>query len=110
MDPVLEVTDDTFAEAVLETDRPVVVGFGAPWCKPCRRVDHLLAGLAERAPHVAFARVNIDENPRSASRFQVLSIPTAILFAGGEPQSVVVGVRGRAYYERTWAAWLAPAR
>jgi thioredoxin 1 len=104
---VREVTDDTFEQEVLRAPKPVVVDFWAPWCGPCRAVAPILEQLAESHDRLEFVKVNIDENPGYASRFGVLSIPTTILFEGGEPREAVVGARPRSHYERVWAAWLA---
>ena len=105
-----ELTDATFDEAVLRSDRPVVVDFWAPWCGPCHAVEPILRELEEEhGDRVAFAKLDIDQNIRTASRYDVLSIPTVILFAGGEPRETVIGARPRSHYEQAWAAWLAPA-
>jgi thioredoxin 1 len=105
-----EVTDETFQREVLEAEKPVIVDFWAPWCGPCRAVEPILAELErEHDPKVAFAKLNIDENFETASRYSVLSIPTTILFEGGNPQETVIGARPRAHYEQAWAAWLRSA-
>jgi len=102
-----EVTDETFQREVLEAEKPVIVDFWAPWCGPCRAVEPILAALErEYESEVAFAKLNIDENIETASRYSVLSIPTTILFEGGTPQETVIGARPRAHYERSWASWL----
>ena len=102
-----EVTDETFQREVLEAQKPVIVDFWAPWCGPCRAVEPILAALErEYEPEVAFAKLNIDENIETASRYSVLSIPTTILFEGGTPQETVIGARPRVFYERAWAPWL----
>ena len=102
-----ELTDDNFEHEVLQAGRPVVVDFWAPWCGPCKAVEPVLASLAETlGDRVEFTKLNIDENPVSASRYGVLSIPTAILFEHGEPKEAVVGARPRSYYENAWAQWL----
>jgi thioredoxin 1 len=102
-----EVTDDTFEHEVVGAGRPVVVDFWAPWCGPCKAVEPILADLAEEhAGEVEFTKLNIDENPMTASRYGVLSIPTTILFEGGEAREAVVGARSRSHYEKAWATWL----
>ena len=105
-----DVTDETFQREVLEAKAPVIVDFWAPWCGPCRAVEPILAELErEHEPEVVFAKLNIDENIETASRYSVLSIPTTILFEGGNPQETVIGARPRAHYERAWAPWLRSA-
>ena len=107
--PMREITDETFEAEVLQAARPVVIDFWAPWCGPCKAVEPVLADLADRhAGSVDFVKLNIDENPVVASRYDVLAIPTAILFEGGEARETVVGARSRSHYEDAWAAWLSP--
>jgi thioredoxin 1 len=102
-----DVTDETFEQQVLQAGRPVVVDFWAPWCGPCTAVEPILEELAESAGgRVTFTRLNVDENHATATRYDVLSIPTAILFEAGEARETVVGARSRSQYERAWAAWL----
>jgi thioredoxin 1 len=98
-----ELDDATFDTAI--GGGPVVVDFWAPWCRPCRAIEPILEKLESR---VAVARLNIDEHPAIASRYEVLSIPTVMLFARGESQGKVVGVRPLSYFE-SWLAEVLPA-
>ena len=104
---MVDVTDASFQREVLEAETPVVVVFWAPWCGPCRAVEPVLQQLADdHEGRVRFVRLDIDANLQTASRYAVLSIPTAILFAGGEARQTVIGARPRSFYERAWAEWL----
>jgi thioredoxin 1 len=101
-----DVTDESFEAEVLQAGKPVVVDFWAPWCGPCKAVTPVLEQLAESSANAEFVKVDIDANPVIASRYDVLSIPTVILFAGGEAREMLVGARPRAQYERAFAEYL----
>jgi thioredoxin 1 len=91
------VTDETFAEQVLEHDKPVLVDFWAPWCGPCKMIAPVLAEIAaERADELTVVKINYDENPRTGAAYGVLGLPTMLLFRDGEPIRSFVGAQPKA--------------
>ena len=78
-----EVTDDSFQAEVLESETPILVDFWAPWCAPCRAIAPLLEEIAEGRDDVRIVKLNVDENQITAAQFQILSIPSLILFNNG---------------------------
>ena len=93
----LTVSDDSFAEDVLASNTPVLVDFWATWCGPCRMVAPVLEEIAsEKAGTLTVAKLDVDANPSTARDFQVVSIPTLILFKGGQPVKRIVGAKGKA--------------
>jgi thioredoxin 1 len=101
-----DVTDETFEAEVLGADRPVVVDFWAPWCGPCKAIAPALEELAAETERVEFVKLDIDENPRTADRFGVLSIPTVILFEGGEARETIYGARPKKHFRKAFERYL----
>ncbi|HEY8867738.1 MAG TPA: thioredoxin [Solirubrobacteraceae bacterium] len=100
MGAITEVSDDTFQAEVIESDTPVLVDFWAPWCGPCRIVHPVLEQIAEeRGEELKIVKLNVDDNQQTAAAFEVLSIPTLILFKGGQVAKKVIGAYPKAKLE-----------
>ena len=86
-----DVTDANFKGEVLDSETPVLVDFWAPWCGPCRVVHPILEEMASERDDIVIVSLNVDENQETASAYEVLSIPTMILFKGGQVAQRIVG-------------------
>ncbi len=96
-----DVTDKTFADEVLASPIPVIVDFWAPWCKPCEAIEPNLIAIADaHEGRVRLVRVNVDDNVAVSGRYGVLSLPTVMLFSGGDACVTIFGTRSRSHYER----------
>ena len=102
-----EVTDATFETEVLAAAGPTIVDFWAPWCKPCEAIEpHLIRIAAEHGERVRLLRMDVDRNLAVPPRYGVLSLPTVMLFRGGEPQATIHGAHPRSHYEHAFAPHL----
>ncbi|HEX2103285.1 MAG TPA: thioredoxin [Solirubrobacteraceae bacterium] len=100
-----DVTDSNFQAEVLESEQPVLVDFWAPWCGPCRVVGPILEEIAAERDDLRVVKLNVDENQQTAAAFEVLSIPTMILFKNGQVAKKVIG----AYPKKRLESELEPA-
>jgi thioredoxin 1 len=104
------VTDGSFEADVLTSRKPVVVEFWAEWCGPCRMVEPVLESIAaDHAGRVDLVKVNVDENPQTAQRYQVLHVPTVSVFYGGQVATQVTGAKSKAALLRDIGEYLEPA-
>jgi thioredoxin 1 len=93
---LLTLTDNTFDEEIQGADQPVLVDFWAEWCGPCKMIAPVLEEIAEeQGDKLRIAKLNVDENLDIARRFEVMSIPTLILFKEGQPQLRLIGAKGK---------------
>jgi thioredoxin 1 len=105
---ILTVSDATFDETVGSAEVPVIVDFWAEWCGPCKMIAPTLEEIAnEQGGKLTVAKLNVDDNPDTARRFEVMSIPTLLVFQGGEPVKRLVGAKGKGQLMQDLAEFIA---
>jgi thioredoxin 1 len=96
------VTESSFEQEVLQSEKPVIVDFWAEWCGPCHAVSPVLDKIAEeRSDELRLVKVNIDEEPALAQKYGIVSIPTIVLFKNGEPAAAAIGAQPKGAIERS---------
>ena len=90
------VSDASFADDVLMSDKPVVVDFWAEWCGPCKMIAPILEEIASENDAIVIAKLNVDENPQTAASYGITSIPTMNVFSGGEVVKTIIGAKPKA--------------
>lgn len=89
---VITITTENFETEVIQSDKPVIIDFWADWCGPCKRLSPAIEELSEQTSEVKLGKVNVDEQPELASRFQIMSIPTLISFKNGSLYKTSIGL------------------
>ena len=107
MSKPVSVDDNNFDQMVLQADKPVLVDLWAAWCKPCLMVAPILDELAEEySGRINFVKVDVDRNPKTASKYGIMSIPALLIFKNGAPVTHIIGFRPKAELKRTLDASL----
>jgi thioredoxin 1 len=108
MSTLKQVTDATFEQDVLNSDKPVLVDFWAEWCAPCRAVGPVLEKIAqENGDKIEIVKLNVDDNPETAAKYHITSIPAMKVYRGGEVVKSVIGAKPKPALESELAAFLA---
>ena len=95
----ITITSENFEKEVLQSDKPVLVDFWASWCGPCKMLAPVLSSFAEKHPEIKVGKINVDEQEFLASQFDIMSIPTLILFKNGNPVNTTMGLTNEEFLE-----------
>lgn len=106
MGKAVEITDANFEEVVLKSDKPVLVDFWATWCGPCLMMAPVIDELAVEMTDAVIGKLDVDANPQSAAKFGIRSIPTMLVFKGGEPVDKIIGAVAKKELETKVSAQL----
>lgn len=106
MGDLAQVTDADFADSVEGSSKPFLVDFWAPWCGPCRMMEPVLKEVAAEYDAITVGKLNVDDNPQVATRFDILSIPTLLMFKDGQVVKKIVGARSKKQLVDELAPWL----
>jgi thioredoxin 1 len=104
------VTDASFEEVVLKSEKPVLVDFWAEWCGPCRQIAPSLEAIAKEQDEIEIVKLNIDQNPATAAKYGVMSIPTLNVYQNGEVVKTIVGAKPKAAILRDLADFVEPTK
>ena len=106
-DNLKQLTDSDFEESISQSDKPVLVDFWAPWCGPCRVMGPVLEDFAKKNDQkITVSKLNVDENQATASKYEILSIPTLILFVNGKEEKKLVGAVPEKKLEDELSGWM----
>jgi thioredoxin 1 len=105
---VTDATDTTFSELVLDAPGSTMVEFWAEWCGPCRALSPILETIAtERADQLTLVKVNVDDNPKTAAKYRVTSVPSTLVFRGGDVVTTIIGAKPKPAIEHALAGLFA---